>query len=107
MREYDALIKEAQSLGIKSPESYYNEGKIKGKAGRDRGEVGHKIPQEGKIVPGDAQALDNDLSKKKEKTQSYYLLKKPGISSLPSLFDKISMTELPKFLGGFKLFNRK
>ncbi|MCX9025307.1 MAG: hypothetical protein OIN85_04335 [Candidatus Methanoperedens sp.] len=108
MREYNALIKEALNLGIKSPETYYNEGKIKGKAGRDRGEVGHKVQKEGEIVSGNKPARDNeDAAKTKKETKSYYLLKKPGFSSVPRLFDKISMTELPKFLGGFRFFNRK
>jgi hypothetical protein len=108
LREYNALIKEAMNLGIKSPETYYYEGKIKGKASREGGEVGYKISEEGKIVLSDIPAKDkDDVSKTKEKTQSYYLLKKPGISSLPGLVDIIHMTELPKFLGGFKFFNRK
>jgi len=108
LREYNALIKEAMNLGIKSPETYYYEGKIKGKANRDRGEVGHKVQEEGKIVSGNIPGKDNDdVSKTKKKTQSYYLLKKPGFSSFPRLVDKIRMTELPKFLGGFKFFNKK
>lgn len=108
MREYNALIKEALSLGIKSPETYYYEGKIKGKAGRDRGEVGNKIPEEGKIVSGDISAKDNENAiKTKKETKSYNLLKKPDFNCIPHLVKKISMIECPPFLGGFKLFNRK
>jgi hypothetical protein len=108
LREYNALIKEAQNLGIKSPETYYYEGKIKGKASRDTGVVGHKIREEDEIISGNKPARDNeDEVKAKKETKTYYFLKKPAISSLPSLFNKIRMTELPKFLGGFRFFNRK
>ncbi len=108
MREYNALIKEALALGIKSPETYYYEGKIKGKAGRDRGVVGHKVSEEEKTVSGYVPAADNgDVNKIGEETKSYNLFKKPKLNRLPRLVEKISMIEIPKFLGGFKFFNRK
>ncbi len=109
MREYNALIKEALDLGIKSPETYYYEGKIKGKAGRDRGIVGHKVQEEKEeIVSGNVPAKDNeDAIKTKKETKSYKLLKKPDFNCIPHLVKKISMIEFPQFLGGFKLFNRK
>ena len=37
LREYNQLISEAQKLGIPAPENYYNNGKIKGRASRDKG----------------------------------------------------------------------
>jgi hypothetical protein len=108
LREYDALIKKALNLGIKSPETYYYEGKIKGKAGRDRGIVGHKFQEEGEIVSGNIPAKDNeDAIKSKKETKSYNLLKKPDFNSIPHMVKKISMIEFPRLLGGFKLFNRK
>ena len=36
LREYNTLVENARKLGIKSPESYYQDGKIKGKASRDK-----------------------------------------------------------------------
>ncbi len=106
MREYNALIKEALNLGIKSPETYYYEGKIKGKASRDRGEAEYNIPQEGKTGQGKATDKEN-ASQRKKKTGLYNLLTKPDCYNLPHLVEKISMIEFPEFLGGFKLFNRK
>ncbi|MGB8216906.1 MAG: hypothetical protein WCE94_06345 [Candidatus Methanoperedens sp.] len=108
MREYNALIKEALNLGIKSPETYYSEGKIKGKASRDRGEVGHKVHEEGKMASGNVPDRDNeDGIKAKKETKSYKLLKKPDFNCVPNLVKKISMIEFPPFLGGFKLLNKK
>ncbi|MCZ7384542.1 MAG: hypothetical protein O8C63_07315 [Candidatus Methanoperedens sp.] len=108
MREYNALIKEALDIGIKSPETYYYEGKIKGKANRDRGVVGHKVQKEGEIVSGNIPSKENeDAIKAKKETKSYKLLKKPDFNRIPYLVKKISMIEFPQFLGGFKLFNRK
>jgi hypothetical protein len=108
LREYNALIKEALNLGIKSPETYYYEGKIKGKASRDRGIMGHKVREERETVPGNVPATDNEnAGKTKKETKSYNLLRKPGFNSFPRLVEKIGMIEFPKFLGGFKIFNRK
>ncbi len=106
LREYNALIKEAVSIGIKSPETYYNEGKIKGKASRDRGNVDNKFEQERKIV-SDKVVENEDESPKKKKTISYSLLAKPDSNNLPRLVEKISMIEVPRILEGFRFFNRK
>lgn len=101
-------MKEALALGIKSPDVYYSEAKIKGKASRDRGVVGHKSQEEIEIVSGNVPATDNEnVSKTKKETKLYGLLKKPDINSIPRLVKKISMIECPKILGGFKVFNRK
>ena len=98
MREYNALIEEALNIGIKSPETYYYEGKIKGKENRDKGEGGNIIPG-GKVVSGYVPDMDNkEASQKKKQTKSYNLLAKPHFNSLPPIVEKISMIKFPKFL---------
>ncbi len=108
LREYNQLISEAQKLGIPAPENYYNNGKIKGKASRDKGitETSGKIIQQEASTsrtPGAAANTDTPVDEGEE--ENY--LKKPSFSDLPSLVKKINMIELPRFLQGFKLFQNK
>jgi hypothetical protein len=107
LREYNALVKEALALGIKSPENYYSESKIKGKASRDRGVIGHKNLDNEKpvrvVVPdkGDSHDAIPDES------EPGHFFKKPELTGIPELVEKIRMVEIPKFLEGFKYFSRK
>lgn len=107
LREYNKLISEAQTLGIQSPENYYNEGKVKGRSNRDKGigEYSGKIAQDAgtdrPAEPGD------DKHNLPEEENANRFLGKPSPDRLPGLVEKISMIEIPKFLYGFKLFRNK
>lgn len=108
LREYNQLISEAQKLGIPTPENYYNDGKIKGKASRDKGitESSGKIVQQetgASRTPGVATNTDTPVDEGEEEN----ILKKPSFSDLPQLVKKINMIELPRLLQGFKLFQNK
>ncbi len=108
LREYNQLISEAQKLGIQTPENYYNNGKVKGRASRDKGitESSGKIVQQEagtSRTPGAAANTDTPVDEGEEEN----FLKKPSFSDLPHLVKKINMIELPRFLQGFKLFQNK
>lgn len=100
-------MNEAIALGIKSPDTYYTEGKIKGKASRDRGVVGHKYlenEKKGRAVVSDKAEVSYDIT---DENLPDNLLKKPMLIGIPQLIVKIRMLKAPKFLDGFKHFNRK
>ncbi|MCX9012234.1 MAG: hypothetical protein OIN66_14080 [Candidatus Methanoperedens sp.] len=106
LREYNKLISEAQSLGIQSPENYYNDGKVKGKANRDKGISEYS----GKMAQGAATDLpagsDTDADDLPDEERTDRVLRKPSIDQLPHLVEKISMIDIPKFLYGFKLLKK-
>ncbi len=107
LREYNQLISEEQKLGISAPENYYNDGKIKGKASRDKGisESSGKIVQQeagASRTPGAAANTDNPVDESEEEN----FLKRPSFGDLPRLVKKMNMVELPRFLHGFKLFQK-
>ncbi len=108
LREYNQLISEAQKLGIPAPENYYNDGKMKGRASRDKGitESSGKIVQQEagtSRTPGAAADTDTPVDESEEDN----LLKRPSLSDLPRLVKKMNMIERPRFLQGFKLFQNK
>ncbi len=102
LREYNRLMDEARKIGIELPENYYNDAKIKGKSGRDKG-IGGESSEKRNVDGGKTYATDlSDL--KDEETR---LLRKPSLGDIPDLLEKISMVEIPKFLYGIKLFHKK
>jgi hypothetical protein len=107
LREYNQLISEAQKLGIPMPENYYNNGKIKGRASRDKGiteSSGKKVQQETGASRTPGAAADLDTSRDESEEENF--LKRPSLDDLPRLVKKINMVELPRFLQGFKLFQK-
>jgi hypothetical protein len=107
LREYNQLISEAQKLGIPAPENYYNNGKIKGRASRDKGIT----ESSGKIVQQEAGASRKpgaaaDFDTPRDEGEEENLLKRPSFGDLPRLVKKMNMVELPRFLQGFKLFQK-
>lgn len=107
LREYNRLINEAQKLGIESPESYYDEGKIKGKTNRDKG-IGDSSEKKASVNISDngedAQTSETAF------TDEIYGDSHPekfSFSDLPNLVEKISMTEIPRLLYGLKILRRK
>lgn len=105
LREYTGLMKEARTLGIQSPESYYDNGKIKGKSSRDKG-IGESSEKRNiEVRISSASDTKADLSNLSEDTDHF--LKKPSHSEIPHLVEKISMVEIPKLLHGLKLIRGK
>ncbi len=105
LREYCRLMDEARRIGIESPESFYNEGKTKGKAGRDKGIC--DTSEKKNIGGGKTYATKTDVSDFKQEDKAARLLKKPPLGNIPDFLEKISMVEIPKFLYGIKLFHKK
>jgi hypothetical protein len=107
LREYNQLISEAQKLGIPAPENYYNNGKIKGRASRDKGiteSSGKKVQQE--AGANRKLGASADLDTPHDEGEEENLLKRPSFGDLPRLVKKTNMVELPRFLQGFKLFQK-
>lgn len=109
LREYNDLTSKALNLGIKSPDSYYADGKIKGKASRDKSVEGPKKPEKEtapvrKIVLTD-HVVDHEIQK--EESRFERRLQKPTLSELPKFVEKGSATEIPAFLEGFKPNKKK
>lgn len=107
LREYNRLMGEAESLGIQSPENYYTDAKLKGKASRDKGisEYSGKAAQEvGIDRPAGAETGAGNLP---EEERTDRCLRKPSLDKLPSLVEKITMIEIPKFLYGFKFLKKE
>ncbi len=104
MREYTRLINDALRLGIHSPESYYNDGKIRGKMSRDKG-VGDFSEK------GTREMSNNHVSgtgfNKANSADAIHSLKKPPFSDLPCMIERISMVEIPRLLRGFRLIQKK
>jgi len=102
LREYNTLVENALKLGIKSPEIYYHDGKLKGKTSRDKSdeviasvkevELGEKVNvSEIKIEP-------SDIIEEIEVLQSQ---RKPTLNELPNLVKQSKSTEIPQLLKGF------
>ncbi len=109
LREYNGLTSQALNLGLKSPDSYYADGKIKGKASRDKNVEGPKKTEKEtapvrKIVFTD-HVVEPDIQK--EESGFERRLEKPTLNELPKFVEKGNATEIPAFLEGFKPNKRK
>ncbi len=103
--EHTRLINEALKQGIQSPENYYNDGKIKGRAARE------------KSICGSFEKKTNELSKEfktgidktivTDEINECDFLKEPSHNAFPNLVKKIRMGGIPKLLYGMKLFKKK
>jgi hypothetical protein len=101
LREYNNLVEHSHKLGIKSPEIYYHDGKLKGKMNRDKtNEVNapekavdlvKKTVSEIKIEPGEI-----------EEFGVLHSQRKPRLNKLPNLVKQAGYTEVPGLLDGFK-----
>ena len=109
LREYNDLINKAQKLGIKSPDSYYTDGKTRGKTSKDTGVDAHKAVQKPDVFVKKVDALDiivgfnDDI----EEIETNTPLKKPSLNELPKLVRKGKASEIPGFLEDFKPHRRK
>lgn len=109
LREYDDILASALKLGIKSPDSYYANGKIKGKASRDKNIEGQKIPEKPTAVPRKFEFLDNGITPPDhtENVDIDHPLGKPSMHDIPNLMKRGKATEVPGLLEGFKSIRRK
>ena len=109
LREYNDLVTRASKLGIKTPDSYYADGKIKGKTSRDKNIEGPKTPEN--VTPAVRKVVVSDpvvdLNIQKEETGFDHRLEKPSLNELPKFVEKSSATEIPRFLEGFRPNKRK
>ena len=109
LREYNDLIAKASKLGIKMPDSYYADGKTRGKTSRDKNIEGSKTPEKAtpavrKVVVSDPLV---DLNIQKEESGFDHRLEKPSLNELPKFVEKSCATEIPRFLEGFRPNKRK
>jgi hypothetical protein len=109
LREYNDLISKAQKLGIKSPDSYYTDGKARGKASKDTGVDTQKAAQKvdvfvKKVTASDSMAgLDDDI----DEIVTHTPQKKPSLNERPKFVEKGKASEIPEFLEGFKPHRRR
>ncbi|CAG0997139.1 MAG: hypothetical protein MPEBLZ_03826 [Candidatus Methanoperedens nitroreducens] len=110
LREYNDLIARASKLGIKMPDSYYADGKTKGKTSRDKNIEGSKTPEKvtpaiRKVVVSDPKVVDPNIQKEEARFDTH--LEKPSLNERPKFIEKGSATEIPRFLEGFRPNKRK
>ena len=109
LREYNDLINKAQKLGIKSPDSYYTDGKTRGKASKDTCVDAHKTANKPDVfvkkvdTSGNIAGSDDDIEENETNTPQ----KKPSLNDLPKFVRKGKTSEIPEFLEGFKSNRRR
>ena len=109
LREYNDLINKASKLGVKAPDSYYTDGKAKGKTSKDTvvdaQKAGEKVDIFVKKVgaSGIVAGFDDDT----EEIETHPLLKKPSLNDLPKSVRKSKASEIPGLLEGFKPHRRR
>jgi len=109
LREYNDLTSRALDMGVKSPDSHYADGKIKGKASRDKNVEGPKKPEK-ETSPARKMVFSVPLVEpdiQKEESGLERRLQKPTLNDRPKFVEKGSATEIPAFLEGFKPNKRK
>ncbi|MDL5502850.1 MAG: hypothetical protein QSU88_06500, partial [Candidatus Methanoperedens sp.] len=109
LRDYNDLIAKASILGIKTPDSYYADGKIKGKTSRDKTIEGSKVPE--KATPAirkvDVRDPIVDHIAQKEEHRPDHNLERLSLNELPEFMERSRATEIPRFLEGFRPHKRK
>jgi len=101
LREYNTLVENVQKLGIKSPEIYYHDGKLKGKTCRDKSnEVSASVKEAlvKKVTVSEIKIEPSDIIEEIEVLQSQ---RKPTLNELPNLIKQFKSTEIPVLLKGF------
>jgi hypothetical protein len=105
LREYNDLITQAQKMGIKSPDSHYAQGKVKGKISRGKGDDLQKSTEKvdvfvKKVDDSDIVRKNYDVSKENETNTP---LTRPSLNELPRFVKKTRSLEIPGLLKGSKL----
>lgn len=109
LREYNDLINKASKLGVKSPDSYYTDGKTRGKTSKDTVVDAQKAPEKAdvfvkKVTASDIVAgFDDDV----EEIETHTLQDKPSLNERPKFVEKGKASEIPGFLEGFKHNRRR
>lgn len=109
LRDYNDLINKAEKLGIKSPDSYYVEGKTKGKTSKDTGVDPQKASQKPDVfvkkvtTSAIMDGFDDDI----EEIETETPLEKPSMNEFPTFIRKNKASEIPGFLDGFKPHRRR
>jgi hypothetical protein len=109
LREYNDLIARATKMGIKSPDSLYTDGKVKGKASKDtEGIGGQKSPEKADVFVKKVDLSITGLDTTQETESNIdHPTKKPSMNELPKFVKKSREMELPMFLEGFKPSKRR
>jgi hypothetical protein len=108
LREYNTLAENAQKLGIKSPEIYYHDGKLKGKKRRDKSnevitsEKAADLVE--KITVSEIKNEPSDIIEEFEVLQSQ---RKLTLNELPNLVKQEKSTEMPQLIKGFKPLRKR
>ncbi|MCZ7402760.1 MAG: hypothetical protein O8C61_11115 [Candidatus Methanoperedens sp.] len=109
LREYNDLINKASKLGIKLADSYYSDGKTRGKTSKDTGVDASKALQKPDVfvkkadVSGIMPGFDNDI----EEIETHTPQKKPSLTELPKFIRKGRASEIPGLLDGFKIHHKR
>jgi hypothetical protein len=108
LREYNTIMENAQKLGIKSPEIYYQDGKLKGKTSREQSHEVRASVKEADITKKgtvtDIKVESSDIIKEFDDLQSK---RKPSLNELPNLVKQTKYTEMPQLVKGFKSIRRR
>ncbi len=102
LREYNTLVENALKLGIKSPETYYHDGKLKGKKNKDKG---NEVKAPGKTADHVKKVTVSEIKIEPGEIEEFEVLRsqrKPGLNELPNLVKQSGHTEVPEFLDGFR-----
>ena len=94
LREYNTLAEKARKLGIRSPETYYHDGKLKGKKSRDEG---NEVKAPGKTVDHVKKVTVSEIKIEPGEIEEFEVLRsqrKPGLNELPNLVKPVSYTHL-------------
>ena len=108
LKEYKDLINKAQKFDLKSPDSYYIDGKTKGKARKDTGIETNNTAQKAdvfvkKVGASGIIGFVDDIGE----NGIYTPQEKPSLNELPTFIRKNKASEIPGFLEGFKSHRRK
>jgi hypothetical protein len=102
LREYKDLINKAQKFDLKSPDSYYIDGKTKGKLRKDTGIETNKTAQKADVFVKKVDASGIIRFDDIEEIGIHTPQEKPSLIELPTLIRKSKTSEIPGFLEGFK-----
>jgi len=109
LREYNDLINKASKLGIKSPDSYYTDGKTRGKASKDMGVDAQKAAERAGIFVKKVGVSDigTEISETKNEPELNTPMREPTLNLLPYLVKQSKSSEIPGLLEGFKPHRRR
>lgn len=108
LREYNTLAENAQKLGIKSPEIYYQDGKLKGKTSRDKNnEEKASVKEADQAKKGTVSEIKVESSGIIKEFDVLQSKRKPSLNELPNLVKKTKSSEMPQLVKGFNNLRRR